>query len=619
MASAITTRTTRRKRKAPDHVVFDDTILDDILEQEEDDKVLAQVLAVSAAEEQQRQEKKKQREQEEELLLTTKYEGNIFELVPSELLPRIFSFVPSVRQIFNLSLCNRTFRASITIEMIIRAALCGKDRNAKNVLTNILGSIEQKKIRTPSKWRLLRLLNGYFCERMEQCLGFHLVHKVPSRMDSTSVRPFGLCICHQCAKSIGCSTLFNWRTRIQHDRIATYDSSTILMNAQMEFSTNDAIGPIVTGTKIKQVDISYPFRRYSTNERDDVVDKLFLEADETLVSEEEKEHTEYVLDLFHAVSSELEAKERAKDDEAVAKRNALKKRKRELGEPVLQAIEELLEDYPHKDLALRGDFGSWSGARIFECRVSQDILGRLLYAPSSASRKRIRDAVRDVRAAIDTLHQIGIGNGRVNLLSCIENSQQPHLKAIYKIRFLLQDSDALSEPSVLHRYTFDMRFVEDCRNGNQDERIYSLLSMEDKQTAFIQSVVKDEGNEQTKELFRALAKVLWRPRRGYWARIDDLYSLSSFRLKYLRAKAAYKELSSKMRTYLRKKKVKEFNNETGPPDDRPHQVFSRYDALKRLFELKHDSRELLEREQFSELFALQKRIFRNPQQYPDRW
>ena len=85
------------------------------------------------------------------------------------------------------------------------------------------------------------------------------------------------------------------------------------------------------------------------------------------------------------------AKQRAKE----AKRAA---RKLELARPVYDEMEKLLEESDNKELVLACEWQS-NGYCIFHNSPSQEILGPLLSAPSTATKTKIAQAVGKVMTA----------------------------------------------------------------------------------------------------------------------------------------------------------------------------------------------------------------------------
>ena len=99
------------------------------------------------------------------------------EAFDGHIIQRIMCFLPTPRDLYNISRCNKRIASFVTYQHIIRSAVIGGDKHTNQTVKSLVKSIDQKHIYVPSKARLLRLVNGKCCER-GMCIYFFVTLRV---------------------------------------------------------------------------------------------------------------------------------------------------------------------------------------------------------------------------------------------------------------------------------------------------------------------------------------------------------------------------------------------------------------------------------------------------------
>lgn len=567
-------------------------------------------------------------------------------------------FVTNVRDVYHLSFTNKALRAAVTSEVIIRSGVWCADKgdNTRKLLENTMTKVKKGSIHAPSAFRLLRLLNGVRCERGAECYAYNRKEEQSAvvRGFLSQTRPFGLCICDTCFRFVSDQNLLGWRTwnaidstRIDklHHRILSLPGKGV-----EEQVTREMVGPIMTAQMLKQIDVTYK----TGEEKNTAINEFFREYEEQL-SGSEKDKTAALVSLFEEESiqqmEETERKRDAKREDYFARAEARRERKRELSEPVLEIIEDLLEDYEHKEMfvlsiradrswnicvvvfilllvnayqlflaslsvlilsieysVLAGEWSHYNGSRRFRYQLSEEILGKLLKAPSSATRKRIQEKVGEVQEAYSLVFSCKIGCGPTNdFLSFLKNEDEPHKAAIYKYRRNLTAS-LQSRSALCNRQL--IKCLEPLRNGKPFEAIFSLLSFEQKRESFAYWIVQEIKDDRIRH-GKILAKAIWGARR--WD--DESSTVEGYRAMFDESSSKYNTLFRNFLVYTRTKGFKKFMRESTPPSRHPHLNFTREDALEKILGLKYGTETMLEERDWYELLALHKRMFNTPHTY----
>ena len=592
----VKTRGNTRKRKIHADFEYD---LEEIERQEEIERVLTQ----EAAKEEEALWAKQQQEEHKAF-------GNFFHAVPPEVLGIILSFVDNTRTLFNLSVGSKVCRNVVTQEMIVRAAVFADAKPTRNLISNVMELVRTKSIQTPSTFRLLRLVNGTRCERLEECFQYNLTTKTSADMTYDRRRHFGLCICQSCLKGVG--TRINDHTgHLENDHLARAHGGLSLCIPQIEHATGESVGPVVMAYQVEQIATSFR----EAGDRKKALDMLFQKVDDEL-TDEEKTRRETLVDCYFRALSDFEswreAKSRREIEERQARQEERAANKRERGEAVLATIEALLDDYEHKEIVLAGHWENSTGIRKFTYAPSQYCLAFLTEYVSYSNPSSIKRHVREVREAYDLILANGFGTGESSdALAFLAISKEPHETALYDLK-----NDNFLSHSFTSRSIFcetGRNFVAALKEGSPLGAFLKILSWADKKTAFVKSVVDDETSEAAN--FIILAQAVWGiTQSNMW---KDPKTVDGYRRKYYECRTEYQVLQAHMKAYLRMKDVRKFLKLRSPPANRPNQVFSRKDALRRIFLLQHGAKELLQERQLDDLFVLHKRMFGDPWGHSD--
>jgi len=169
----------------------------------------------------------------------------------------IYEFFDNVRDIFNLAMQSKLFLNLVTSDMVIRAAVFEKGLPGE-MISRTIKSLKDKSIYVPSTLRLLRLVNGKRCERLDQCWGYNMTTSTSSKV--CSVWMPGVFTCHDCA--VGLSAAFNrdgaWACDNNYVLKGCFGwTNKALVEPFYEKGTGLRVGPIVPLIVIKQVSRSY--------------------------------------------------------------------------------------------------------------------------------------------------------------------------------------------------------------------------------------------------------------------------------------------------------------------------------------------------------------------------
>lgn len=150
-------------------------------------------------------------------------------------------------------------------------------------------------------------------------------------------------------------------------------------------------------------------------------------------------------------------------------------------------------------------------------------------------------------------------------------------------------------------YQYKSAFVGYLSQSNVFAEFFTIVYHHEKKRAFLWSVQKSEEDTSMNSNFRALASAVW----------GDTYDDYHVHCGTVETYASYFEQSS-MREYMQSRDVKKSLKKTTPPINLPDQTFTRKDALRCLFQLKHGSTELLQQRRFGDLYRLHKHILEDP-------
>jgi hypothetical protein len=169
----------------------------------------------------------------------------------------IYEFFGNVRDIYNLAIQSKLFLDLVTSEMIIRAAVFEKGLPS-DVISRTIKALRDKSIYVPSTLRLLRLVNGKRCERLDQCWGYNMITSTSSKV--CSVWMPGVFTCHDCA--VGLSAAFNrdgaWASENDQVLKGCFGwTNKALIEPFYDKGTGERVGPVIPLLVVKQVSRSY--------------------------------------------------------------------------------------------------------------------------------------------------------------------------------------------------------------------------------------------------------------------------------------------------------------------------------------------------------------------------
>ena len=197
------------------------------------------------------------------------------------------------------------------------------------------------------------------------------------------------------------------RPDFSKSRQDTVDFSKVICNHFQEIATEEDVGPLVLAKHVKQIEATYT----SNAARAEHIQTILDTFDINKISQEDRDRAQVFEEAFGAAMEQLPAFQQSKIDLIVAKQRAKEAkraaRKLELARPVYDEIEKLLEGFDHKELVLACEWQS-NGYCIFDNGPSQEILGPLLSAPSSATKTKIAQVVRKVVEAYHLLDSQGL-------------------------------------------------------------------------------------------------------------------------------------------------------------------------------------------------------------------
>jgi hypothetical protein len=531
-----------------------------------------------------------------------------FEMLVPEVLRLVFLYLDSVRDIYNLSKCSKYIRQAISPEVVIRSAVFNGGKTWSS-MSQVMDLVQKRAIQVPSTFRLLRLVNGKLCERLEDCYAYNLVTKTPEDVSRASGRPFGLCICPACVKGVSSPMIRVGSFALYHKRVVKEDWSRLLCQPHIEASTEEPVGPLLLGKTIRQIDRSY----WTKLTQEQALDEILSKIDEKRAPEDEARAKVFV-DAYQTAVGQYDTFEAAKLQVHIDKRDAAiatrASKKLQLARPVYARIEALLDDFDHKEIALQCDWDSYGICR-FHFGPSHEILGPLLSGPSSASQKRIIKAVQEVRDTYDLLTEKGFVSTEANFLSFLVNRRLPFERAICQLSKSFSSNELLKRRHGWNaRFRADREFIELVKTGCTIEAFVLLFDKADLKAAFVLAMAGSRRRMISRRNLSTLARREWDQIRATtlirsWSLYQDLFD---------RARRAYATVARNASDYLRVEATQEFLAETGPPTHRPNQRYTRQHAVDTMFDSAYGS-SYLEDRQFGALRMAHRRLFENPQNF----
>jgi flagellar biosynthesis chaperone FliJ len=477
----------------------------------------------------------------------------------------------------------------------------------RGAIEGIVRGIKNRSIHVPRTLRVLRLANATRCERGQECCGFDLVQKLPAKIGKTEQRPFGMAMCSPCVLCLA-SPLHTYRSWYAgHERIVIHAYSKVLCQPQVETCTGDPVGPLLLGKHIKQIENT----QFRTNLREELLSEMLQKMD-TGVAPEATRRAGAFITAFESAMEEYPAFQRAKRDVVLgrirAKEAEQAARKLKNTRRVYDNLSSQLHGYEHKEIALAC---SWNddGYCIFDYGPSQAILGPLLSAPSSATKKKIHEAGVSVCEAYEILKDKGfLGSGLSSSLASNLSSYEIFLptykKALYQYCCEHKTSKAL-----LGSKLADKSFIGLLRKGKFFEALYRLLSSDDKREAFTRRALMEIEPDQ-RQYFRTIAEDVWCLEIRNLP--DPSWLLNCFELKFDTCSGKFMRIKRNLKEYLQSPETVQFLAETGSyRNDRNQQITGQH-VVNTLYE--GDNINLLED---GPEFRILRRVHRQYIQRPD--
>lgn len=538
----------------------------------DDEEYQQLALALTEAEETRKQTAKKRRK-----LKWTRNHPQV-EMLPVELLPKIFSYLDNVNLVYKLSVLSKSFRHAITPELVVQTAVF-QGGKPKQVMERIMKSVKDKSIYIPSIFRLLRLVNATMCERGEECCGYDLVNKKPSMLEKPTHRPFTLSICLTCVQGVSAPQLHNSWSR-KNDRIESYDYTKLLSSsqAQVEHSTGEKVGSLVLFKHVKQIEKTHN----EEEKRKALLEDHLVQLDQN-ITEEERNLSQVYVAAFDTATAQYDTHQIRKRYVLIAIQEAKEakraSRKRDLSQPVYNKIEELLEGFKYKKIVLAGEWNS-AGFFTFEHEPSKRAIGPLLSAPSGATLNKIATGVATVQETLMLLDANGlIGEDFPNRLGDMylnRSDLHKHQKSL--ITYCISNKTA---EDFLGRFYDYETILGHLRLGSTPKALfYTLGSKSDKRDAFICGVVSNPSNEKNKKM----AGKIWDSRNiqhGYYHQGHYMHHPRTFdewRTKFNECKTEYRTIHDLIKEYKKLSETVAWLKETTPPPNQ-NQTFSRMVSL----------------------------------------
>ncbi|CAB9497498.1 expressed unknown protein [Seminavis robusta] len=427
-----------------------------------------------------------------------------FEIIASEVVNLILSFLADPMQVYSLSKCSKFIRDAITPEVVIRSSVFAGGKS-RAVIGDVMTLVQMGVIHVPSTFRLLRIVQAKRCERGELCHHYNLVTRKAESISKTKIRPLGIALCQDCT--------FGLTTKCFHSR-----DDTLCANGKafynlpnqdiVEAATGEQVGPWLLAHKAKQVLCSYT----SDEDKKDAFVKMeeeFLQSvqndyRESIIAIHTKAEEEY--EGFQTAKKELERQKREQKTESRAAK------KKASVQAVLEKLHEALEGYenPSKQLMLEGTFDD-NGIFTLLMGPSVAILGDLLAAPSSASAKKIAAACDRAKLVYTQLSANNFLSPREQL---IPRCPSRNLRAVVGLRRYIQKN--MSEDYLRNSWPWDRHFYEpfvDClvEKGNMSQAVFFGIDYAYKRKeAFVDYVVKDETPLAFQGKCRKLANAIFK-------------------------------------------------------------------------------------------------------------
>ena len=331
-----------------------------------------------------------------------------FEMLPPEVVSHMMLFLDNARDIYSLSMIgSKHVRGAITTEIVVRSAVFAGEKQKHRITELVEKGIQKKAVYLPDTFRLLRLLNGRQCERLELCYNYNLETKIPSTMgrelNQFSELNFGMLICKACTKvmSTKCGEGCPLHGRSVYSKL---ESKNLIREAQTERVTGQPVGPLLNAQQYHQLSATHG--GHSNEKLDQAVDSIIAD-----IPGYQEQH-DNIVNSYQAAQAHrprfiqsrrdiLIEKQRLKDQERA-------ERKLENQRKLLRRIERALSGYEYKDHVLKNSVEE-SNLNIYgPARIA---FKELMDAPSTTTATKIQTALEEIKPAYNLLGEYGFLEG----------------------------------------------------------------------------------------------------------------------------------------------------------------------------------------------------------------
>lgn len=309
-------------------------------------------------------------------------------LLNSDIASEVFSFL-DIRSLYNVTMTSKVGMSLLRHEHVVRSAMM-QGGHSKTSMERLVPLIEKRCIWIPSPIRMLRLVNGRTCERC--CRG--RVHLVSDH--------YGVFFCfHGCIQNNSTKGVaFNNRWSpflVDQPRIAksAYSSSAYIWMRPYTDKSGERCGPLISMVEMER-----------TMRGDGTVEDLLREKD---AIDKHKHAVSAISQVFkdstEAAARRIEERKQRKN-EASAQASDRRKTKI-LG--IIQTLHAELEDVPWKDVALAYRWKKSNSKEVpsFDCGLTNELLREYSSAPSKASKKKLKEVTRSLRASFEIVENKG--------------------------------------------------------------------------------------------------------------------------------------------------------------------------------------------------------------------
>ena len=334
-----------------------------------------------------------------------------FEMLPQEVLTHMMLFLDNARDIYALSMVgSKQIRGAITTEVVVRSAVFSGGKQQRRMKELVENGIQKKAVYLPDTFRLLRLLNGRQCERLELCYNYNLETKIPSTMaleEKSALNQahdlnFGMLLCKACAK--GLSTKCGDGRRYHRRSVYSFrEFDKLICSLQNEQVTGQPVGPLLHALQYQQLFATYG---HSDEKLDQAVDTIIADIPEY------QERYDNIINSYKAANDHYPRFIQSQRDISIEKKRIKDQeraqRKLENQRKLLRRLERALGDYPHKDQALLNHVED-SNLEFYgpACIILTDLMD----APSTATASKIQAAVEKLKNDYDLLNHYGFLEG----------------------------------------------------------------------------------------------------------------------------------------------------------------------------------------------------------------